>query len=289
MDNQLSKVAKPRHTYSVITLSLVLFLLGTIGVIAFQASRILRDLKENVNIIVELKNDVSQQEIKKLEGQIKTKKYLKPESLTFIDKEAGAAFLKEDFGEDIILFGLENPLHHIFTMNLRANYMQSDSLEWVRNDLKNEVPVLDVYYQENVISAISRNVNRIFYFILGLTLILSIVVFVIINHTVKLSLYANRLLIKKMQLVGASSRFIRRPYLLKSWLHGMISAVLATVLIILLATWVNQQLPELNLLNNLLDFTVLFIGILILGIGVNVISTYVTVNRYLNTSINELY
>ena len=289
MVNRFQNVAKPRHSYSVITLSLVLFLLGIIGLVAYQANSVLRDLKENVNVIIEIKDSVSMPEIKKLEEFIKTKNYIKPQSVVFIDKDAGAQFLKEDFGEDIILLGLENPLHHIFSLNVLADYMQADSLETIRKELTSEREILDVYYQKDAIASISQNLNRIIYTILGVSVILFLTVFLIIHNNVKLSLYSNRLMIKKMQMVGASRKFIRRPYIYRSLGHGILSAIIAGLLIVLLAFWINKQLPELNLLNNALDFAVLFIGILILGIGINLTSTYFIVNKYLRLSINDLY
>ena len=289
MVNRFQNVAKPRHSYSVITLSLVLFLLGIIGLVAYQANSVLRDLKENVNVIIEIKDSVSMSEIKKLEEFIKTKNYIKPQSVVFIDKDAGAQFLKEDFGEDIILLGLENPLHHIFSLNVLADYMQADSLETIRKELTSEREILDVYYQKDAIASISQNLNRIIYTILGVSVILFLTVFLIIHNNVKLSLYSNRLMIKKMQMVGASRKFIRRPYIYRSLGHGILSAIIAGLLIVLLAFWINKQLPELNLLNNALDFAVLFIGILILGIGINLTSTYFIVNKYLRLSINDLY
>jgi len=289
MTTSYQKASKPQYVYSILSLTLVLTILGLLGLLTYKAQTFVQQLKESINIIIELKSDVSNDAVQTIENTLRTKPFLKQGTLKFVNKETGAAFMKKEFGEDILILGLDNPLHDIFTLNVNAVYMDQDSLATIKQNLVQLEGVNDVYYQSGMMDTIANNLNRMTYVGLGIGSILLLMSILLIYSTVQLALNNNRLLIKKMQLVGAADPFIKKPYINRSRIHGIISVILSIGIILGTSWWLNQQLPEFDLLNNPIEIAILFGVILILGIGLFTMSTRYTVNRFLKTDAKSLY
>ncbi len=289
MKNTSNKRSRPHYLYVILSVTSVLFLLGSFSLFLFKAQRLIDGMKENINIIVELKNSSSSEDLQHLRRSIIERRFVKAGSLSFVTKEEGLKSLEEDFGDDIARLGLPNPLSDLFTFNVRAAYMQNDSLRQIRNELKNFAIVQDVFYQQNILKNAAQNLERISYFALICGLLLFIIAVFLIHNTVRLSLLDNRFLIKNMQLVGASWSFISWPYIWKAIRNGVISAILAISVILAVTIWVDDNIPGLDLLNNLTDLAILFAIILILGIVINTTSTYFAVNKYLRMRVDDLY
>ncbi len=289
MGGSLKKRSKPNYWYTISSVTLVLIILGSVGLIVLRTKRIVERLKESVVIIVEINNDTKSADLRQLRGYLKASDFIIQESLRYVSKEEGAAFLIEDFGEDFLSLGLPNPLLDVFTFNVYSQYMKEDSLSKIKTDIEQFSIVSDVYYQQAVLEIISDNINRIIWILLGIGLFSLFIAGILIHNTVKLALYSNRFQIKNMQLVGAKSSFIRRPYLRKSIWNGVISAVLAITAIVIFAFWLEESMPELGLFEEAQYLVVLSAIIIFLGIVINAISTYFTVNKYLKTSLDELY
>ena len=283
------KRRKIHYLYAILSVSSVLFLLGCFGLFIFKTQQLVTGLKESVNLIVELKEKYGKDELQSLRAYLGSSSFLKEGSLEYVSREEGMRILEKDFGDDLAMLGLPNPLSDIFTFNVKAAYMQSDSLQQIRTDLREFGAVKDVFYQQQMLQRITENLNKISRFILiGGSLLFIIAVFLIYN-TVRLALFNNRFLIKNMQLVGASWSFISWPYLLTSIRNGTISALFAGVLLFLLIYWVDVNVSGLDLLNKPVDLAILFMIILILGILINMISTYFAVNKYLKMRVDDLY
>lgn len=281
---------KPNYVYTVISVALVLFLIGLFGLVILHAQRLVKMYKERVTVMVELAEQAPPDSVKMLETALQTYPFVKPNTTQYISREEAVKLMQEDFGDDFLKLGLPNPFSDVYTFNVNANYLQKDSLQQIRLLLKTQYGFIsDVFYQESVVDTIGANIRRISYIMLGLGIFLIIIASVLIHNTVRLALYANRFLIKNMELVGASWEFISKPYLVKSGLQGLLSGILAIAFLGLALLGLEQQVPDLKAFRNVPGFITLFAGLIILGILINLISTYYVVRKYLKMRVDDLY
>lgn len=281
---------KPNYLYSIASVALVLFLIGFFGLILLHAQKLMRTFKENISLMVEMVDEVSTAQIDSLGAFLRARDYVRNESVTFISREEAARIMQEDFGEDFLKLGLPNPFYDVFTFHITAEQMQPDSLQRIRNELKAQYTfVSDVFYQENIVDKVADNMRRVRYFAIAMGIFLLFVAVALIYNTIRLALYANRFLIKNMELVGASWEFISRPYLMQSVVHGLISGTLAVVALILALIWAQTQIPDLKILQDLTNFATLFASLIVLGILINTAGTYFVVKKYLKMRVDDLY
>ena len=292
MSDSLGKLAernKPNYIYSIISIALVLFLTGFFCMILLQAQRLIIVFKERVNILIELKEDHTSEDKDLLQAYLTESAFLKENSVQYISREEAARMMQEEFGEDFLKLDLPNPFYDLYSFNVKADYMQADSLEQIQTSLKALSYTKDVYYQENLINEVANNIKRIGYIALGMGLFFIFVAITLIHNTVRLALYANRFLIKNMELVGASWEFISRPYLIRAALHGLISSVVAIGGLTLVLMGMESMLPELRSISGTFSLVLLYTGLIILGILINTISTYAVVNKYLRMRLDDLF
>lgn len=292
MSNKLGKTAernKPNYVYSIISIALVLFLTGFFCMILLQAQRLIVVFKERVNILIELQEDNTSEEKEQLQAFLAQSDFIKEGSVRYISRDEAARIMQEEFGEDFLKLDLPNPFYDIYSFNVKANYMQADSLLQLQSEISALPYVKDVYYQENLISEVANNVRRIGYLALGLGLFFIFVAITLIHNTVRLALYANRFLIKNMELVGASWEFISRPYLIRAAIHGLISSVIAIAGLTFLLMGLERLLPELRAISDTFSLVLLYAGLIVLGIMINTASTYAVVKKYLRMRLDDLF
>jgi len=280
---------KPNYFYAIISVALVLFLLGFFVLVVLQGQQVIKLSKEKVEIIVELKEDTQKDLRDDLSARLAKTHYVKENSIKFISKEEGADLMREEFGEEFILLDMPNPLYDVLTFNVRSQYMQPDSLSRIREVVRELNAVSDVFYQESIADEIISNIQKLSLIALGLGIFLLFIAFVLIHNTIRLALYANRFIIKNMELVGASWEFISRPYIFRSMWHGLLSGLIALAGLALVVIGMQSLLPELGQLNNFFAFGLLGIGLVILGILISCISTWFVVNKYLKMRVDDLY
>lgn len=281
---------KPNYLYSIVSVALVLFLIGFFGLIILHAQRLVKTFKENVALMAEMQDTVTTAQIDTLGAFLRNSDFVLEESVRFISREEAAQLMQEDFGDDFLKLGLPNPFYDVFIFNIKAAQMQTDSLENIRSTIRAQYPfVTDVFYQESIVDNVINNMRRVGYFALAMGIFLVFVAAALIYNTNRLALYANRFLIKNMELVGASWEFISRPYLLRSVLHGLLSGVIAVGALILLLLWARTQVPDLRILQDLTSFATLFAGLVVLGVLINTVSTYFVVKKYLKMRVDDLY
>ncbi|MCB0643764.1 MAG: permease-like cell division protein FtsX, partial [Phaeodactylibacter sp.] len=273
----------------ILSVALVLFLLGFFGLVILQATNLVSYFKENINLMVEVKDGALVGSLDSLEQVIAQAAYTKPGSLQFISKEEALDMLRADFGEEFLKLDLPNPLYDVIVFNVRASYMNPDNLKAIREEIRSSPIVSDVYYQESFVGALVQNIQRIGWLALGLGVFFTFVAFVLIHNTIRLALYSNRFLIKNMQLVGASWGFISRPFLLLSLRNGIYSALIAIALLLGLYYLAQQDIPELRDIQDWLGMGLLFAGLLLFGILITLSSTYYVVNKYLKMRVDDLY
>jgi len=281
---------RPNQLYVIISLALVLFLLGLVGLWTFQASYLTKQLQESLDIIVELEEDCTDTQRTELITDLSAASYHKPGSQPeFISKQSALEAMGDDLQRDLNDLGLNNPLLDVVTFNVPVAYLQTDSLAAIATEIQAKPGVASVFYQENFVDRIAANARRMGYVLLGLAALFALVAGLLIHNTVRLSLYANRFTIKTQELVGASWGFISRPYLWRAVGQGIVAGLLAIGGVVGLQFWLQTVLPELNLFAEPLPLVYLYGGILLLGLLINFVSHYVVVRRYLRLRLDDLY
>ena len=281
--------AKPNYLYSIISVTLVLLLLGLFGLLVLQGQQLVKKMKEEVEFIVEMKEDAGEVEVEELKGFLAKSSFYKEGSVKFISKEEGAEMMQEEFTDAFLKLDMANPLYDVVIFNMNAEFVEANGMEEIRERIKGFGYVSDVYYQESVADAIAANLKKISIGILAAGVFFVLVAIALILNTIRLALYANRFLIKNMELVGASWGFISRPFLRRSFLHGLLCGLLAIGILTLLLYLVFKDRPDANEMLYLPSIAILFGSLLWLGILITVLSTYYVVNKYLRMRVDDMY
>lgn len=284
-------LSKTRITGSYVTLvisiSLVLFLLGLLGLLLINAHGLSQYFKESISFSVIVNEDAREADIRMLQKDLDAKSYVK--STEYISKEQAAEKLKEELGEDFINFLGYNPLTPTIDVYLFADYTHPDSVAKIEKYILEYPIVKEVYYQESLLHLINENVEKISLFLLVMSLFLFLIALTIINNTIRLSIYSKRFIIKTMQLVGATRSFIRKPFLIRSAIHGLIAALIAMILILSLIYFIEKEFVSLIFFQNFNMLIALAAAIVVLGIFLSVVSSYFSVNKYLSIPEDKLY
>ncbi|MES2284660.1 MAG: permease-like cell division protein FtsX [Bacteroidota bacterium] len=272
---------------TVVSLSLVLFMLGLLGIIILNTNKLSDNLKENIGIQIILNETAKEADIQHLTKMLDISDYVK--STEFITKEDAAKRLQEDLGEDFIDFLGYNPLLPSINVHVKAAYANTDSLSMIEKELIGSKLVKEVVYQKSLVSMINENVKKISLVILIFSGLLMVIALALINNTIRLSIYSKRFIIKTMQLVGATQSFVRRPFVLKGIKHGIYGATIAILMLIGVLYFAQKQLPELVELQDEKMLATLFGLVIVLGIIISWISTSLAVRKYLRLKADDLY
>ena len=272
---------------TVVSLSLVLFMLGLLGIIILNTNKLSDNLKENIGIQIILNENAKEADIQHLTKMLDISDYVK--STEFITKEDAAKRLQEDLGEDFIDFLGYNPLLPSINVHVKAAYANTDSLSMIEKELVASKLVKEVVYQKSLVTMINENVKKISLVILIFSALLMTIALALINNTIRLSIYSKRFIIKTMQLVGATQGFVRRPFVLKGIKHGIYGATIAILMLIGVLYFAQKQLPELVELQDEKMLATLFGLVIILGIIISWISTSLAVRKYLRLKADDLY
>ncbi|MES2395254.1 MAG: permease-like cell division protein FtsX [Bacteroidota bacterium] len=272
---------------TVVSLSLVLFMLGLLGIIILNTNKLSDNLKENIGIQIILNETAKEADIQHLTKMLDISDYVK--STEFITKEDAAKRLQEDLGEDFIDFLGYNPLLPSINVHVKAAYANTDSLTMIEKELIGSKLVKEVVYQKSLVTMINENVKKISLVILIFSGLLMVIALALINNTIRLSIYSKRFIIKTMQLVGATQSFVRRPFVLKGIKHGIYGATIAILMLIGVLYFAQKQLPELAELQDEKMLATLFGLVILLGIIISWISTSLAVRKYLRLKADDLY
>lgn len=287
-ENQKSVVrVKTSYVSTIISISLVLFMLGLLGIILLNAKQLSDHVKQNIGFSLYLQENVTPNEIAKLQEVLEAKEYTN--RIEYIDKEKAAEMLKKDLGEDFVEFLGYNPLLGSIDLYLNSAFAEEASVEKIESELKRFPAVKMVDYQKDLIAAVNANVKRIGIILLGFSALLLIVVIALINNTIRLAIYSKRFLIKTMQLVGATGAFIRRPFVARGVLNGFISGIIALLLLSGVLFSIRNNVPDFFELQNFNVYIILFSGVILLGILISWISTSLAVRKFLRIQSGDLY
>jgi cell division transport system permease protein len=277
----------------VLSITLALFVIGVFGLLLIYSKELEQIVRENVKIQVYLKNHITEAQRLQIEKNLNSRYFISKnitgKSIQFIPKEEAAKQFIKETGEDFQKFLGENPLRDAFLVPVDPVYHEKSSMAKIKREVEQISGVFQVYYVENLIDSINKNVTRIGLILAGLAALLLFTVVLLINNTLRLALFSQRFLIRSMQLVGATRWFIQRPFLFRASLHGMLAGVIASGLLVALISLANQRIEDLNLIQNNNRIGILLGIMIVLGIFVAVFSTYRAVRKYLKLSLDELY
>lgn len=276
----------------VFSITVALLVLGLFGWILLHSSRLGVEIQENIEVQVYLNKGMSQSDINKIQTAVASKPYVlvkENPQIRLITKEEAAKKFIEDTGEDFKEFLGDNPLRDLFAVKIKGSYQALDSLNKIKAEIEGIRGVFEVEYEESLIESINQNMAKIGVILLGISLFALLVVIILINNTIKLALFSQRFLIRSMQLVGATSAFIQRPFLYRSMLYGLLAGILACTIIYGFNMYMNQLIDGLEALQDANGFLMLFAIILVMGVVVGYFSSLRAIRKYLKMSLDELY
>lgn len=291
MSTQEEKYNRRRLTGSYITtivsISLVLFMLGLLGLIILHTKTLSDYVKENIGFSVIMKENVKEAGIIQLQKILDATLYVK--STEYITKEEAAKQFADELGEDFTSFLGYNPLLPTIEVRFNAEYANNDSLAIIKDKILVNNNVKEVWYQESLVDVINNNVRRIGIIILAFSSLLLIIAIALINNTIRLSVYSKRFLIRSMQLVGATRGFISKPFILKGILQGILGAILALLILSGLIYLSQKEFPDLINFQHLDLYLILFGIVILLGILITWLSNYFAVRKYIKIKTDYLY
>ena len=271
----------------VISLSLVLFVVGLIGLILINAQRLSDYVKENIGFTIMLKDGITEIETIKFQKELEIADFTK--STNFITKEQATQELKTDLGEDFVNFLGYSPLLSSIDVKLNAHYANTDSLKKITDELTAKPVVFEAYYQKDLVDKLNSNVKQLSLFLLIFCILLFFISFVLINNTIRLSVYAKRFLIRTMKLVGANDNFIQKPFLIKGVYQGVYSSIFAIFMLIGSIQIAQRDMANMLNIDDLKIIGIIFVFIFFSGIILSLFSTYFAVRKYIQLNENELF
>jgi cell division transport system permease protein len=271
----------------VLSISLVLFLLGLLGLFLINSSQLSRYFKEQIPVSIYLKDSAKEVEIDQLRQSLEMADYTK--SATFISKEEAAEQHIETIGEDYLEFLGYNPLQNSIDVELLADFVSSAQLKDIANEISAKDFVAEVEYDELLVELFDKNIKRISFYVLLFSALLLVIAVLLINSSIRLSVYAKRFTIKTMQMVGATKHFIRRPFIWRSIRLGLIGAIIAMSGVTLALYLFDRAWPQLELLSDKVLLGGLFLFIVVMAILISWLSTIFATQRFLNQRTDELY
>jgi cell division transport system permease protein len=292
-------ISHPKHIgsypqWSVITtVAITLFMIGLFSLFALYAGTLTKILKESIEVQVFIKKNLSPEDSLKVQNAILSSRFTAIKNgnpqYKYTSKEEAAQRMIAETGEDFVAFLGNNPLHDSYSLQLKEAYQHKEQLKLVKTHLETIEGVSEVAYTELFIDEIDQNINKLAWIIAVFVWIALFTVLIIINNAIRLALYSQRFIIRSMQLVGATAFFIKRPFLWRATQQGLIGGFLAALLLVGLLVFTHKQVPELNLLQNWLHISLVFVSLLLGGFVICTVSAYIAVTRYLRMSLDELY
>jgi len=280
---------RPTYLYAIASVALVLFMLGFFALTALHARKLVLLFKEKVDIWLELKSDIAQEEVASVVAEVRRQSFVKKETVTFITREQAQAAMKEDLGNDGLLADMPNLFRDVIRFNVSADYLDNDSLTQWREQLRENPLIADLYFEAANTGNVGQNIENLGWITLALGFLLIFAAVTLIHNTIRLELYTNRFLIKNQELVGASWAFISRPYIRRGLFNGLWSALLAIALLVALLVWILRLVDGLDDLQDMNGAVAVFAGLILLGVLISGLSTWFVVHKFLRMKVDDLY
>jgi cell division transport system permease protein len=271
----------------VLSVFLVLFLLGMLGLFVINSKKLADDFKEEIAMTIFFDNEANDTIIKAFESELQTAPFVK--SFDYVTKNEAAKQHTDIIGEDFMNFLGANPLQNSFDIHLKADYIVNDSIAKIESRFRKNELISDIVYDKQLVNLVNDNIKKVSMRILIISGFLAFVAVLLINSSMRLSIYSNRFIIKTMQMVGATKSFIRKPFIWRSIKLGMIGAGLAIIALVATLYYINSTYPNLNILEEEFLTAAVLIGVLVVGIIITWLSTFFATQRFLNLRTDDLY
>lgn len=272
---------------SIISISLVLLLIGLMGLLLVNGRNIRKQVMESIGFNVILKENIKEADIYQLQKILDAREYIL--STEYITKEEAALETEQMLGEDFIHFLGYNPLPPSIRVRLHQPWANPDSVTIIEQDLMQYDSIEEVYYKKTLLYAINENIRQISLVIFGFSILLTLISVTLINNTIRLSIYSKRFIINTMQLVGATRGFIRRPFLYLSAASGFTASLISLALLFGLVYLLQEEFEGVISLKDYDLLAILALGVILMGVLINWVSTFFAVNKYLNIKTDKLY
>ena len=282
------KRSKPNYIYSIVGVAIVLFIMGIMGWLFLNLQSIGDSFKEDIRISVYVRTS-DKNTVGAIQQFIASQPYAK--NVEYINKEKAKAIWNKENNEDWAKILEANPLPESVDFFAKADYVNTDSLTKITAAIENTFnkDIADIQYPKSLVTNLNERATKIGVIFLVMSIVLCLIVIISIDTTIRLAMYSNRFLIKTMQMVGATRNFISKPLLIRALLNGLISAFIAIFLLFGLIEWATTQFPKIGMLQGISNSLILFGGLIVLGVGISVLSTYRSVLKYLKMKLDELY
>ena len=276
----------------IFSVSLSLLLLGIFSFFLLSSLEVKKVIQDNTEINIYLNKDISSNQVDQIKRTLFTKDYVlsKDEStLSYISSEEAAKEFSEEIGEDFVNFLGNNPLRDLIILKINSNFFDKEKLLEIESDILRITGVFEVDYSKEMISDINKNIRNISFIFSGIFIILFLISIILISNTLRIALFSQRFLIRSMQLVGATSSYILKPFLMRGLLYGFASGILSSSFLYFIIVFINERLNGSTMIVSIEKLSIIFITLIIVGILMVLISTFTSVNRYLGSTLDDLY
>jgi cell division transport system permease protein len=272
---------------TMLSISLVLLMLGSMGFIYINTNRLTNYIKENVGVSLILQDNIKKVDRFQLQKNLDASPWVK--SSRFVSKDDAAKILESDLGEDFISFLGFNPLSASIEVFLNAEYASEQNFIALEKEIEGNEIIKEIIIQKDLIDSINSNVRKLSLILVSFCVLLLIVAIALINNTIRLTVYSKRFIIRTMKLVGATNSFVRKPFLRNGLIQGVFSGLIGVILLISVLFSLHKEMPELLVLQDMYTIVLIFVGILLFGVLMSVIVTNIAVGKYLKMNENDLY
>ncbi|EKT3956794.1 Cell division protein FtsX [Flavobacterium psychrophilum] len=271
----------------VLSVFLVLFLLGMLGLFIVNSKKLSDDFREGIAMSVYFKDEAKDTTLTQFKTQLKDSKFTK--TFAYITKDQAAKEHTDIIGENFMEFLGMNPLQNSFDIHLKADYVVADSIYKIESKLRENSLISDIVYDKQLVNMVNDNIKKVSFWILIISAIFCVIAVLLINSSMRLSIHSNRFIIKTMQMVGATKSFIRKPFIWRGIKLGMIGAAIAIAALLGVLFYIDANFPNLGIFNDKLAIVAILLGVLGTGILITLLSTYFATQRFLNLRTDDLY
>lgn len=271
----------------VISIALVLFMVGILGLVLLKSTKVANHFKEEVAISLFLKDDVEKDQIEALRNSLMKENFTR--EIVFLSKEEAAKFYSKDLGEDFVSYLGTNPLKNSIDIYPKADFVSPEKIQEIASRFEKNAYVFEVSYDKPLVNLLTKNIQKISFWLLIISGFFGVIAMILINSSIRLSVYSKRFNIKTMQMVGATKSFIRKPFVWNSIRLGMLGALIALIGLASAIYFIDQRIPTLELLQDYITLSYLGGGVLIVAFFITWISTFFATQRFLNLQTDELY
>lgn len=271
----------------VISIALVLFMVGFLGLVLLKSTQVANHFKEEVVITLFLKNDTSNNQIENLRSSLIKEIFTR--KIVYISKDDAAKFYAEDLGEDFVNYLGTNPLKNSIDIYLNPGFVTPEKMGEIADRFKDNSYVFEVSYDKPLVTFLTQNIQRVSFWLFVISSFFGLIALILINSSIRLSVYSKRFNIKTMQMVGATKSFIRKPFIWNGIQLGFIGAILSLIGLGVVIYYIDQKIPTLQLTTDYITLAYLGGGILIIAFVISWLSTFFATQRFLNLQTEKLY